>query len=161
MVKSKSSRCTTTSSQIPNTILRAPQDPRTTTYEACKGWERINNLIGTFASSRSLLSSLSRLLHGRLVSSSSLRHSSMEVEQGLFGAPYGVGLVSHQSTLAWYVCWLPDHIQHKEHLCYTWRKLQLHIEHKLMIILLQAEMASMAPIAGAQYRESCPKPAVP
>lgn len=100
VAKSKSMMWTTTSSPI---RLQALRTQHTTISEACRGWAKSNSSPETSANSLSLLSSLSLLLRGRSVSSSSPRHSSMEEEPGSCGAPCGVGLVSRRSTSAWYV----------------------------------------------------------
>jgi len=114
MAMSKSTKWTTTLSPTKPQALRTRH---TTTYEACKGWVKSSNSPETSASSLSLLLSLLRLLLGRSASSSSLRHSLMEDEQGLFGAPCGVGLVSRRFILAWYVCSRPDFTYLGEYLC--------------------------------------------
>ena len=94
LAKLKSTTWTTTSSLSKS---QARRTQHTTTYEACKGWVKSSSSLETSASSPSLHSSHLRLPHGRSVSSSSLRHSLMEVAQGSFGVPCGVGLASHRS----------------------------------------------------------------
>lgn len=123
MAKSRSMMWTTTSSPIK---LRALRTQHTTISEACREWAKSNSSLATSASSLSLLSFLSQLLRGKLVSSSSHRHLLMEGGPGSSGAPCGVGLVSHRFISAWYVYLYLNSDRTEEHLCCSnWVELTL------------------------------------